>query len=854
MKSIFDRQNKGGFTLVEVIVVITILAAAAAVAVPSLLHYQEKAAQMTRDKDAKTVFLAAQNALTTKYTSGKIGNLNAGDGKVEVDNINPKPGDIINEENRENIVYLFMDKNTSNKSDNKLYQLLEPYLTDKDIFDQSLLIEYNKESGKLFSAFYSDEATLRYDSAGGAYNAHLRDRALLASGEVGYCTVDTTGKLPEPSSKDGIDPPDITTPVMLVDYVDKRDKDKKIQQGNDINRGKNYGLLTLECQLPEGGMEDTSQYIIELELDSVLKYRLELTGAQLKGKADLDSAFGNPTKPKVTYSDKNTQKYPNMTGMIPAYIEEQEIEIVKGQETEKVKRNVFVLVLDSVTSGPNAESNAHAKISNTYNLAYKKNSTFLALDQGMLKAKVTVNAGLKEKDPILEEESDTVHSYFANRFDENGTNEIASVRHLNHIRDNIVTDSPVKPVYHQKKDFSIRSYEAGGEDSDQGIIDFEPLWNYRDNSVSKGISELFQGSYDGDGHIIYDLTMTDAVRAFSALFTVVDKDSEINNLSISYTNKYRATAAAAAGKEPGYYVHGRQGAAAIAVYNRGQISHCSVEGNYNATEMNGSAGGITAINPGNIANCFVAANVTAISTAGGIAGKDKESGSAGTKQSQIINCEVGTASRPKIEGDSSSKVIGTPLFGNVNGKTTSYLADCKNDVFLIQSNGGTAGGILGNGEMTSLSSCVNAAKVEAQTGAGGIVGTGGNNLSIVNAYNAGAISDQRNAGGIIGFNSSKIKSCYNTGKIEKGTNVGGIYGTFADNLSGPTPVNCYTLGTVAVPDEQEKNGTVIDENNKEQTIEGMASNAGGLFGYPYPQLTPAAINSTLGNPHRTPWK
>lgn len=52
-------KQKKGFTLVEVIVTLTIVAILAAIAIPTGIGYMENAKQTARDKVARSVFLAA---------------------------------------------------------------------------------------------------------------------------------------------------------------------------------------------------------------------------------------------------------------------------------------------------------------------------------------------------------------------------------------------------------------------------------------------------------------------------------------------------------------------------------------------------------------------------------------------------------------------------------------------------------------------------------------------------------------------------------------------------------------------------------------------------------------------------
>lgn len=65
------RNNKKGFTLIELIVVIAILAILAAILVPSMVGYLNNAKEATANANARTVYSAASSAAAACIASGK---------------------------------------------------------------------------------------------------------------------------------------------------------------------------------------------------------------------------------------------------------------------------------------------------------------------------------------------------------------------------------------------------------------------------------------------------------------------------------------------------------------------------------------------------------------------------------------------------------------------------------------------------------------------------------------------------------------------------------------------------------------------------------------------------------------
>ena len=67
------REEKKGFTLVELIVVLVILAILAAILVPALLGWIDKAKEKQYVLDARSVYMAAQALTSEAYASEAIG-------------------------------------------------------------------------------------------------------------------------------------------------------------------------------------------------------------------------------------------------------------------------------------------------------------------------------------------------------------------------------------------------------------------------------------------------------------------------------------------------------------------------------------------------------------------------------------------------------------------------------------------------------------------------------------------------------------------------------------------------------------------------------------------------------------
>ncbi len=219
-------MRKKGFTLIEMIVVLTIIVITALIAVPSLFNYLARAEQLTRTETAKLIYLTAQNQLTQIRA---LGNLKSAYG----DEISGKyfekdaagdytddliPGltgtnnvyDILTDanypapdlENGEDDYIRYLSKPAGEDLDHPLTQLLMPGIHDSQILEGTILIEYNILTGKILSVFYTDDDSISefvYSSDSSASDimgprAELYDDIALDRRQ-GYYGVDYTGEV-----------------------------------------------------------------------------------------------------------------------------------------------------------------------------------------------------------------------------------------------------------------------------------------------------------------------------------------------------------------------------------------------------------------------------------------------------------------------------------------------------------------------------------------------------------------------------------------------------------------------------------------------------------------------------------
>ena len=228
-KNIFKSND--GFTLVEMIVTFLVLGILLSVSVMSLVAWQDWADFNRENEYAETLFLAAQNQLSEYSENGTLSDFSeraygeALGNKVDLDSIYYAEGEKYTAElKKENSVWVSKEagtlcyamcnkgdyvkykagEETASKTAPIVFELLESYIYDTSILNETICIEFSLEDGQVFSAFYTDKsiekddadyAAFEYDNSNenlrGLVNIATRYEAYRKERMVGYYGVDT---------------------------------------------------------------------------------------------------------------------------------------------------------------------------------------------------------------------------------------------------------------------------------------------------------------------------------------------------------------------------------------------------------------------------------------------------------------------------------------------------------------------------------------------------------------------------------------------------------------------------------------------------------------------------------------
>lgn len=750
--------------------VLVMLAMMAALGVTGLNNYIDHAKQTARDSVARTIFMAAQTSLTHKYNQDRDFYINDRSPILPPGNFLPEGEAEKLSHNPPALVYLKMDKGANNR-DLPLYKMLSPYLNDKSILNDSILIEFNRETGKMLSVFYSemDGVTLSY-GAGGSYDVRNRGEAALVEGEVGFFGVDSTGEVVRP------DPIDVRMySVRLTDHVSPQ------EQGA-------YGLLTADIQIDAA----------EMTPGSARHYQLELLPA-LGRTESLHFAYNDA--PEYDFSIQSLID----EGILTAEAAIAHPRVIAGANAGDPSRRIPVyyttgggrytisVILDGVLPLGSAES-----------IGIREN--FPKIEGGLLFGELVINDGLGNWESVYSDDDGgtPVHAlYGADSSADNSRLTVMSVRHLNNIRYSTAANASFVQTQ------SVYMWDTNGEP-----FNFTPLCN-RFDTANPGDTHGFRGTYTSSAaYAIYDfrcdLTLQNDVAGSisdregendpalydAGLFDTVLSGARVEDVRFALSDPTvldtpRRLLVTSFGdnddelaEDAVAMVKGIRSAGGIAANNQGTIDGCTMLGfvgaRFDDGVGDGAAGGIAGINSGTLNNCASACSVYAERYAGGIAG---------TSSGTISRCEAGTASWRSATDASHLYLTGTPQFGAADGPNGVYAGGTHtaNNTYRvkIEMDDGVSGGIAGrvSGTDAQVTGCVNACKIEAgneidgqgaHTGgiAGGIVGaldaasSGAQTMHVGWCYNAGAVYATYSAGGVVGeVTRGGVAYCYNTGYV-----------------------------------------------------------------------------------------
>ena len=186
-----DRK-RGGFTIMELLLVIAILGVLFALAVGGLLEIRKKLRQQELDAKAEIIYAAAQNRVAELRAAGYGGKLTDKD-HYTLHEMTALPSDAVADAADVTLYYVISEEKDNNTS--LAGEILPQTCVDPELWGNHWLIEYNGNTGLVYAVFYSEteEIPTQGDSQTDV-RADLRNRAKRLSGgaKFGYYGGDIT--------------------------------------------------------------------------------------------------------------------------------------------------------------------------------------------------------------------------------------------------------------------------------------------------------------------------------------------------------------------------------------------------------------------------------------------------------------------------------------------------------------------------------------------------------------------------------------------------------------------------------------------------------------------------------------
>lgn len=757
-------KNKKGFTLIELVTVFAILAVLGGVSVPLVFTYLQTSRIMQYNDYAKTIYLSAQSYLTNERGAGQLSEfdtLSVPEGKKVESGMVLDPyysGD--------DTYYLIQNKGDVNTV---LRAMLEQYISDPFIMDQSICVEYNPKTGSIYSVSYSEVAegffySVGTDREGKRVSISDRSEKKRKELEFGYYSAQLLEAPPDLTPLDPSTVNLINEEQLYLKWSDAMPSGARVAHD-----------LTYTVKLRDSAAGASAAPLVSIEVNAKDVKLKALAGIDMLKKFLLECET-------TTYNeDGSSSVSPQLHWIYRA-------------------GNEFFLVLDSI------DTSANSGVAPTRGIA----AAYPNIGSRKLRASVSaVGEGCRPNQETL---SNMEHSLFANQTEKN--TQVSQARHLFNLRydeaDLQVTQLKTLDWRQPLKDgmmvYNGEIVKASDVENSDGTIKSGAISAAFGTTtyVKSGASvEPFSGSYEGGGRTISGLYLTSR-RAGDGTPTGETGLFAQNAGTIKNINLEKLTLR-----------DGTDSVGAVAGANQatGVLENIHVKSVLNSLELTAKGdniGGIAGKNEGKIQKCSTDSTVFGRSNVGGIVGLNAVGG-------EVINCETtGGGVTGGSEADRSEAVGNDNInVGGIIGKNEGKIEKCnaKGEVLGHSNIGGIVGLNTGVGTVANCDTAGGSVTGErvGESGysehIGGIIGKNEATVtaSLFGYINVADVTGDRFVGGIIGSNDSgTIIDCTNSGfiwaKVEYGGGITGSNGT-ADGKFGRI-INCVSLNDTKLTQEE----------------------------------------------------
>lgn len=838
------KRNKKGYTLVELIVVLTILTIFIGAAAFGLYSYTRYSKFKNYNENAQSIYTAAQQALTHYKASGQLNDFAK---NVEKYALKTSSGKIINPEipadfsNRLYTIFYCADSSKSSKGydddSRALFEaLMDRYLGDPDLMNGNIALEFDPNDGVVYSVSYSLQANELYygtnksdDNNETVVDITDRSESVRKERMFGYFDVNT---LSTPSPSKGSKPS--ITDLELVNSEELYLRWRLDDNYNDVSRNFKYKI-----NLYDGAVDYSSTIspLMSLEVNTnsnnIPSYTTE------NSPKEITCEVSKPGVEKASYQFRSYFK-------------------------EENGATYFYLILDAVdlgdfTTDENNNQILKEDLNNTYSIRrFNLTNTIYARMSASGQSYRSSAWKQSNKQDIMYNSRSEEHINQGNI--NKITAEIANNRHLFNIRFNEDYYSSAMDFNHyeykQTSSFDYQNaqiYQTSNETTSDGNIANRTVNEYVDNELPSfsAIAKLnINSAYTSKGYSIKNLLLGKEEQDDVGLF--ITNEGVIDGIKLEDVK-----------------VIGRDNVGAVATYNANMINNSTVSGNVFGEK---NIGGICSqiVNHGIIINTPLSGNenqatITGSENVGGIIGnlintRDESSGK--LFKYTVKDCN----NTGKITENNVGEV--SNLGGIAGSNIECIIENCTSspewkidEAIDMKSKANNVGGIAGynEGKVVDCSTgrSNQASFVVGNEYVGGIVGKQVYPGSIVNSSptsksNRCNVIGNKYVGGITGINehNSSIDSLTNEGviicRLENGGGIAGENSGILSNCRSYVRRNALTIDYDIVKEENKdainlggiagfntEEGSIVQDSGTQKNISFVIgkSNIGGIVGY-----------------------
>ena len=267
----------------------------------------------------------------------------------------------------------------------------------------------------------------------------------------------------------------------------------------------------------------------------------------------------------------------------------------------------------------------------------------------------------------------------------------------------------------------------------------------------------FSGQFDGQGYVIHNLCIDEAMSSYQGLFGKLDTRAKITDLGLD-----------------GVQVSGHSYVGALVGHNSSGV----ISSSYSTGTVSGEEeiGGLVGRN--------YSGTISASYSAGSVGGGERVGGLVGFNSSGTISSSYSTST--VYGGEETGGLVGDNRFGTISSShSTGRVSGTRK-----------AGGLVGDNTSGAISTSYSTGRVSGNYHVGGLAGYIHESGTISSSSSTGPVHGTYAVGGLLGtlYKSGTVSSCYSTGSVFGGAwRVGGLVGSF---FTSGTVSSCYSTGRV----------------------------------------------------------